>query len=65
WREVCDGKWDCDNGLDEAGCGQFELLDECQYPAEYRCTNGQGCIPTDFAFDFDYDCADGSDEQGD
>ncbi|CAF3777831.1 unnamed protein product, partial [Adineta steineri] len=58
-REICDGKFDCINGDDEKDCWQLDI-NECKRD-EYRCRNGL-CIPKSFAFDFDYDCFDRSDE---
>ena len=62
WREICDGKIQCeDDGIDELFCFQLEM-NECQQD-EYRCYNGQ-CIPRLFLNDNPYnpDCLDGTDE---
>lgn len=58
-QEICDGKWDCVNGDDEKDCWQLEINDCSE--EEYRCRNGL-CIPIGFAFDFEFDCLDNSDE---
>ncbi|CAF1657122.1 unnamed protein product, partial [Adineta ricciae] len=42
WREICDGKVDCSNGLDEYYCHELEM-NECNIATEYRCSNAQ-CI---------------------
>lgn len=42
WREICDGKADCIDGVDEKNCWQLEM-NECNGD-EFRCSNGQ-CIP--------------------
>ncbi|CAF1277967.1 unnamed protein product [Didymodactylos carnosus] len=59
WREVCDGKIDCPNAVDEEHCWQMEI-NECN-DDEYRCTNGQ-CIPLFFFYDKNIDCQDATDE---
>ncbi|CAF0858086.1 unnamed protein product [Adineta steineri] len=62
WREVCDGKWDCQDGVDEYGCSQIEA-NTCDQN-EYQCHNGQ-CIPLEFYADdvVNPDCLDGTDEE--
>ena len=62
WREICDGKRDCeDNGADEANCEILEA-NECRSD-EYRCHNGL-CVPAESFGDSreNPDCLDGSDE---
>ena len=62
WNEICDGKIDCLNGIDEENCLEIEI-NQCQID-EFRCQNGQ-CIPLIFHFDRIgiEDCYDGSDER--
>ncbi|CAF3346096.1 unnamed protein product [Rotaria sp. Silwood2] len=60
WRNICDGKQQCIDGLDENNCELLEY-NECE-PNEYRCANGQ-CIDEEFFLDGDIDCMDRSDEQ--
>ena len=62
WREICDGRLACANGLDETNCELFEI-NECA-ENEYRCHDGTQCIPEDFFRDstLEPDCLDGSDE---
>jgi len=45
WTEICDGKIDCKNGIDEKDCWLF-TTNVCQ-DDEYRCLNGQ-CAPLPF-----------------
>jgi hypothetical protein len=62
WREICDRKMDCFDGLDEHNCWQLEV-NECA-ENEYRCHNGQ-CIPLEFFNDapINPDCLDKTDER--
>ncbi|CAF3820942.1 unnamed protein product [Adineta steineri] len=60
WRNICDGKQQCIDGLDEDNCELLEY-NEC-HSNEYRCSNGQ-CIDEEFFLDGDIDCMDRSDEQ--
>ncbi|CAF1117126.1 unnamed protein product [Didymodactylos carnosus] len=60
WREICDGKIDCKNGLDEYRCHELEM-NECDSRTEYRCLNGQ-CIDQGLYSDREFDCLDFSDE---
>jgi hypothetical protein len=63
WREVCDGKHDCEGGEDENDehCWQLQA-NQCGGD-EFRCQNGQ-CIPLGFRNDDPShpDCMDRSDE---
>ena len=43
WTEICDGKVDCSDGIDEQHCSPL-TTNVCQ-DNEYRCDNGQ-CIPS-------------------
>ena len=43
WTEICDGKMDCNDGIDEQGC--LPLTTNVCQDNEYRCDNGQ-CIPS-------------------
>ncbi|CAF3576821.1 unnamed protein product [Adineta steineri] len=61
WREICDGKMDCKNGIDEHRCHELEI-NECNQETEYRCLNGQ-CIDKIFVLDNEFDCMDESDER--
>ncbi len=53
WRNICNGLYDCEMGIDERLCLALEA-NTCDED-EYRCENGL-CIPLSFAFDFVYDC---------
>ncbi|UJR12875.1 hypothetical protein I4U23_017049 [Adineta vaga] len=59
WREICDGKQRCSNGIDEENCDKLEF-NECE-DDEFRRNNGM-CISEEFWADGDYDCMDWSDE---
>ncbi len=61
WRQVCDSRHDCLNGLDEERCLEKEI-NECDETAEYRCRSGH-CIPQLFSFDLTPDCPNWDDEQ--
>ncbi|CAF1181363.1 unnamed protein product [Adineta steineri] len=64
WREICDGKNDClDSVEDEKNCLELEINDCAD--EEYRCYNGM-CISDSFLRDdpFNPECLDGSDEHG-
>lgn len=60
WRQICNGIVDCEDSQDEISCDLLEF-NEC-HNDEYRCRSGH-CIPLIFAFDKNFDCADGTDEQ--
>ncbi|XP_047035509.1 prolow-density lipoprotein receptor-related protein 1-like [Helicoverpa zea] len=51
---ACDGRADCDDGADEAGC-------DCP-PENYRCDDG-ACVLVAARCDGEQNCADGSDER--
>jgi hypothetical protein len=51
WREICDGKQRCSNGIDEENCDKLEF-NECE-DDEFRCTNGM-CISEEFWLDGKY-----------
>ena len=61
WSEICDGKIDCLDGIDEKNC-EVLLTNQCK-DDEYRCDNGQ-CISSTFVKDSieSYECLDRSDE---
>ena len=66
WREICDGKWDCLDGVDEPQECLDREANECT-KGYYRCHNGQ-CIPDEFYHDGDLlnpDCADWTDIEED
>ena len=48
WREICDGKQRCLNGIDEENWDKLEF-NECEND-EFRCTNGM-CIAEEFWLD--------------
>ncbi|CAF1143098.1 unnamed protein product [Adineta steineri] len=62
WREICDGKKDCLNGVDEPrNCFELEI-NECS-DNEYRCHNGMCIANGFFSDDTEYpDCLDTTDE---
>ncbi len=53
WRNICDGKQQCQNGWDEENCDKLEF-NECEED-EYRCTNGM-CMPEEYWLDGEYIC---------
>lgn len=48
WRDICDGRQQCMNGVDEEACDLLEF-NECE-DDEYRCSNGM-CIPDVYFLD--------------
>jgi hypothetical protein len=64
WREMCDRKLHCDDGVDEYGC--FSLEFNVCGDDEFQCQNGQ-CIPIELYHDdrLNPDCLDGTDEKED
>ncbi|UJR20048.1 hypothetical protein I4U23_023182 [Adineta vaga] len=60
WRDICNGRQECFNGIDEDLCDFLEF-NECEID-EYRCSNGM-CIPNEYFLDGEYDCMDSSDER--
>ncbi len=62
WREICNRKLDCENGVDEYGCFSLEF-NVCN-DNEFQCQNGQ-CIPIELYYDdpLNPDCLDGTDER--
>ena len=48
WRDICNGKQQCESGWDEENCDKLEF-NECE-DDEYRCTNGM-CIPEEYWLD--------------
>jgi len=73
---VCDTFIDCEDGSDEADCGEdWEATPydewsttnytlDCTAEDVFTCSaeNGDACIPEDYVCDFLIDCEDGSDE---
>ncbi len=55
---VCDGENDCDDGSDEDGCGEIEML------PDFDCADGSSTVPGSWQCDNFDDCDDGSDEVG-
>ncbi|CAF0855531.1 unnamed protein product [Adineta steineri] len=62
WQNICDGKQQCLNGVDEDYCEEVEY-NECE-ENEYRCGDGS-CVSEQYWLDGEYDCSDQSDEQQD
>jgi hypothetical protein len=58
WREVCDGKVDCIDGIDENDCIVLEI-NQCT-KNEFQCGNGM-CIPLTFFNRYSTECLDGTD----
>lgn len=48
WRDICDGRQQCMDGMDEEACDLLEF-NECE-DDEYRCSNGM-CIPDVYFLD--------------
>ncbi|UJR12458.1 hypothetical protein I4U23_016634 [Adineta vaga] len=61
WRQICDGRVDCLNSIDEEHCLEKEIS-ECNEKTEYRCMSGH-CIPRAFSFDLTPDCPEWDDEK--
>ncbi|CAF4531526.1 unnamed protein product, partial [Rotaria sp. Silwood2] len=60
WSEICDGKVDCTNGVDEKDCWPL-ISNKCK-DDEYRCDNGQ-CIHSRFVnIGVSFECLDRSDQ---
>ncbi len=55
---VCDGANHCDDGSDEEGCGEIEML------PDFACADGSSTVPGSWQCDNFDDCEDGSDEVG-
>lgn len=53
WRDICDGKQQCDCGSDENNCDKLEF-NECE-DDEFRCNNGM-CIPEQYWLDGELIC---------
>ena len=56
WRVLCDTKWDCPGGTDEAQCARTGC------PGQFRCHNSNTCISPDSLCDNITDCILGDDE---
>ncbi|CAF3367407.1 unnamed protein product [Rotaria sp. Silwood2] len=60
WQNICDGKQQCMDGIDEDHCEELEY-NECQ-ENEYRCDD-DSCIAEQYWLDGEFDCLDISNEQ--
>lgn len=56
----CDSIWDMDYGADEINCYEWKCHPDFLF---YQCRTGQ-CIPFDWLCNGEWDCSDGSDEEG-
>ena len=57
WSYICDGKWDCPNGLEEQNCDQKR---ECKNM--FKCKNSVICIHPNSICDDKFDCPANEDE---
>ena len=60
WSYVCDGKWDCPNGIDEFKEHNCSSIRECHNM--FKCEKSQVCIHLGDVCDGHFDCTLGDDE---